>query len=169
MAKSSEKELDKALEDGFQSRPGFTDWFLSQTKFADLGGHYQCSRSDNPWCGVPTTISDPDTGVEKQVVIESETDVLVVFETASKSRFALHIENKLALGRFTVHQPELYAARARFWMNKARYGNYSEFETVLVAPTAFYRRWATDAAKFDRFISHEDIARFLPVFLPQGP
>jgi hypothetical protein len=94
---------------------------------------------------------------------EGETDVLVVFETDAQ-RFALHIENKRLTGRFTPKQPELYRERARAWANQGKYGNYDAWETVLVAPQAFYNRFRIEADKFGCFIAHEEIAKQIPLF-----
>src|SRR5437763_16413940 len=56
-------------------------------------------------------------GQPEMVTRQGETDVLFVFAfgTEPGRRLALHIENKLASGRFTAFQPEVYDARARLW------------------------------------------------------
>lgn len=73
---------------------------------------------------------------------EGETDVLFVFVFKSdpERRLALHIENKLASGRFTPFQPEVYAARAEHWIRNTNYCNYHEWGTVLLAPSSFRSR-----------------------------
>ena len=164
MAKPTEKDLDRAIEDAFKTTPGFVDWFLAQTKFKDEGATYCWSRSNHPWGKVDLTVPNPHTGESERISREGETDVLVVFETASKKKVALHIENKLTAGKFTLWQPELYAARAASWKGHPSYGEYEEWETILVAPTAFFDRNELDARKFDRFIPHEEIAVHVPVF-----
>lgn len=86
------------------------------------------------------------------------------FVVSTKRRIALHIENKLVSGSFTHLQPELYAARAAAWKGNPKYESYEDWETVLVAPQSFYERYAKDAGKFGRFISHEELANFIPEF-----
>lgn len=110
---------------------------------------------------------NPQTGDQETVIKEGETDVLVVLEDFAKRRVAIHIENKLASGHFTSFQPELYAARAACWKGNPKYCGYEDWETVLVAPQAFYDRWKTEAAKFDRFVPHEEIALHVPLFAIQ--
>ena len=87
-----------------------------------------------------------------------------MFETQTHKRIALHIENKLASGSFTPFQPEIYAARAAQWKGNPKYQSYEDWETVLIAPRSFYARYIDDAKKFGRFIAHEDIANYIPVF-----
>ena len=164
MASITEKVLDKAIEDAFRSSPAFANWFLAQTKFAHESASYCWSRSNHPWGKVPLPVRDPETGDIAIQHFESETDILVVFATGKGQRFALHIENKLANGAFTHQQPDLYGPRAQLWRNNPKYGSYTEYETVLIAPRMFYERWIEGAGKFDRYIAHEDIAAHLPIF-----
>jgi hypothetical protein len=99
---------------------------------------------------------------------EGETDVLAVFETSSRRRVALHIENKLAGGKFTEYQPELYAARAAAWTGHPKYENYEDWETILMAPCSFHERFPAECSKFDRFVAHEELAAFIEEFGPQS-
>lgn len=160
MPEISEKQLDKALDDAFRTSAEFVRWFLAKTKFASRGGAYSWSRFDHPWCRMPIP-SKSGAGVD---YVESETDVLVVFRASDGGRFALHIENKLASGRFTRNQADLYARRAELWLNDPRYGDYSEFEVALIAPFAFERLNKHEAAKFDRFVAYEEVAAHIPLF-----
>jgi hypothetical protein len=160
MPEVSEKELDKALDDAFRTSTEFAGWFLAKTKFASRGGTYSWSRFDHPWCRMPIP-SKSGAGVD---YVESETDVLVVFAAADGGRFALHIENKRGSGRFTRNQADLYARRAEQWLNDRRYGDYSDFEVVLIAPLAFERLNKHGAAKFDRFVAYEEVAVHIPLF-----
>jgi hypothetical protein len=164
MSKSSEIALDAALDEALQRNAGFVSWLLSQTKFAGLQARYHWSRADNPWGTIAVTLTDPLSGESSTSRRESETDVLVVFATNDGFRFALHIENKLASGSFTPEQPEMYPIRAEQWKGLARYENYQDWETVLVAPRAFYERNKEKADMFNRYISHESIAEFIPEF-----
>jgi hypothetical protein len=162
---ATEKQLDAEINNQFKSSPEFTKWFLSKTKFANKNATYYWSRSDHPWGKVPLDIKNPETGENEQIIRESETDILVVFETENKDRFALHIENKLSNGHFTTYQPELYSERAKLWRKNPKYKNYTDFETVLIAPNAFYERCLNKGAKeFNQYISHEEISRFIPSF-----
>jgi len=163
-SRPKEKDLDSALDKGFRSSPEFVDWFVSKTKFCDSGAQYHWSRSDNPWGNIAVDVDDPSTGETRTVNKQSETDVLVVLKTSSGSNVALHIENKLADGHFQDMQPELYAVRARQWIGLSKYQGYEDFETILIAPQAFYDRNREDAEKFDVYVSHEDIAAYITEF-----
>lgn len=77
---------------------------------------------------------------------------------------AVHIENKIGVGKFTRDQPEMYAQRAAHWVSNARYGAYEGFDIVLVAPEEFVCRNMTQAAIFPVFVSHESIGRHIPLF-----
>jgi hypothetical protein len=165
MALPKEKDLDVALETAFRENRAFVDWFLSKTKFNACGAVYNWSRSNYPWGKAELKIINVQTGEDETISREGETDVLVVFELPdNKSRFALHLENKIASGSFTDLQPEVYRARAEKWKGNPKYGNYIDWETVLVAPHSFFDRNKTDATKFDSYVSHEDIARYVPLF-----
>jgi hypothetical protein len=153
MAKLTEKQLDKAIEEQFKKFDEFSNWFLNQTKFANRPSKLVFSRSNSPWHKSRLTGK------------ESETDILVVFEeTETSRRFAIHIENKLSNGRFEPSQPRQYHERAMAWIGNKKYSNYLDYEVVLVAPRAFYDRNKEEAGIFDRYVSHEDIARFIPEF-----
>src|SRR5690348_12756977 len=115
MAKPTEKDLDRALEEALKTNPVFTEWFVGRTKFRDLGASYLWSRSNHPWGRFEFSVLNPQTGDQETVIKEGETDVLVVLEDFAKRRVAIHIENKLASGHFTSFQPELYASRAACW------------------------------------------------------
>ena len=164
MTMPTEKQLDHALNNAFVEQPEFARWFLSMTKFSEVDAKYLWSRADNPWGKVKLEVYNSETGVIETVEKESETDLLVVFEVSPALRIALHIENKLASGRFTHLQPELYAARANAWKGNPRYENYSEWETILVAPLSFCKRNSEDVEKFGHVIFHEDLAHYIPEF-----
>lgn len=163
---ATEKELDRALEAALRDDDLFRAWFVGRSKFRGASPRYVWSRSDNPWGPVELTLPDPTTGGCRSELREGETDVLFVFAfpTEPERRLALHIENKLASGKFTPHQPELYSARAKLWLRKPKYRNYEDWDTLLVAPTSFYQRNAANAGKFGAFVSHEEVAKFIPLF-----
>ncbi len=160
----TEKDLDQILDNAFRNSNAFTQWFLSKTRFSKLTARYKWSRSDHPWGQVPLKVVNPETGKEEIIVRECETDILVIFESDEGLTFALHIENKLANGKYTQYQPDLYSERAKLWMNDEKYGNYSDFETVLVAPIEFYTRTFEASQPFDKFVSYEEVALLLPEF-----
>lgn len=155
---NTEKQLDLSLEQALKESEEFRGWFLSKTGFLREQAILVLSRSNWPWGRVKLRLWNPETQTYETATREGETDLLVVFQSARRGRFALHIENKLHSGRFTDRQPELYRARAAAWAGNAKYGDYEEWETVLVAPLEFYERNMYEASKFSRFISHEDIA-----------
>ena len=157
-----EKDLDSVIERAFLDSNEFVAWFLSKTKFSQLQPKPVWSRSDHPWCKISFTHIDKDTGEELQISRESETDILVVMESSIGQRFAFHIENKLAAGKFTPYQPEMYGARAKHWLNQEKYGGYSDFETILFAPLFFYKKNLVESKLFDRYISYEEASIFIP-------
>jgi hypothetical protein len=97
----------------------------------------------------------PDTG------LDSETDIFLRFESPNTAPFALHIENKTATGTFRKGQPDTYRTRAGD--QKARW-RYEDFSILLIAPSAFQRRFPGECAKFDSFLSYEEIAEHIPLF-----
>ena len=93
----------------------------------------------------------------------------MVFESViGGRRFALHVENKRDTYRFNEGQAAAYEARARHMMGRAEFLNYRDFATVLLAPSDFKKRYKADSDLFEVFISYEEVARFLPTFLPTG-
>ena len=154
MTGATEKQLDLAFQHAIENSQIFFGWVLDRTKFAGSSSKIALLRSNYVWH------KSNETG------IESETDILLVCEEhTSGRRFALHFENKLANGHFTPNQPEQYAIRAKEWMHTPKYENYSDFETVLSAPKLFYERNSVGCQYFNRYISHEDIAEFIPEFV----
>jgi hypothetical protein len=164
MSKPSEKQLDVALETAFKAQPEFVQWFLDRTRFSGRGAKYHWSRSDHPWGTIDYTTTNPNTGLTETSRKECETDVLVVLKAEDGEILALHIENKIGSGKFTALQPELYRPRAEQWKGNPRFHNYTDFQTVLVAPKSFHDRNRAQVELFDCFITHEDIAKFIPLF-----
>lgn len=149
----SEKALGALLEAKVKSSDVFAAWLLSKTKFKGRSARHIFSRSDHPWHKSKTTGK------------ESETDVLLVFEDQKTlSRFAIHVELKLAGGRFEQDQPEQYPQRAEEWRGIEKWGNYDEFTVVLIAPEAFHKANADRCAIFDSYIPFSEIAKFVPEF-----
>ena len=106
------------------------------------------------------------SGEIEMLAKQCETDVLAVYQTTDGRRLALHIENKLAGGSFTPHQPELYKERLQQWKNRPKLGQYSDATSVLVAPQEFFHRFRAQAEIFEAYVSHEEIAALLPAFKP---
>lgn len=160
----NEKDLDKVIDEGFKNSFAFSKWFLSKTRFSNLSLTYEWSRSDNPWGRFTFKVEDTKTGEIKSITRDSETDILVVFTDNLKNKVALHIENKLSNGKFTEYQLEFYSKRAEAWKNKKEFGNYDDFETVLIAPIEFYKNNFKASQKFDKYVSYEEIGILLPEF-----
>lgn len=156
----TEADLDEALAAALKNDAAFASWFLGRTPLAGVEAACTWCRSDHPWSRVTVDAQD-GAGV---VTRECETDVLAVFESRDGRRLALHIENKLAGGAFTELQPDLYRARKEQWQGRPLLGDYTDAATVLVAPKVFQQRNVEKAAIFDAFISHEDLAAWLPLF-----
>lgn len=162
----TEAELDEAIARALLSEPRIAAWFLARTLFASEVASCVFCRCDNPWGSVQLEVQNASTGEVETLVRQCETDVLAVFATQDSRRLALHIENKLAGGSFTPHQPELYRARKNQWRNRDNVGAYTDAATALIAPIEFYERLRERAIVFDSYISHEDIAEYVPAFGP---
>ena len=54
--------------------------------------------------------------------------------------------------------------RAEAWKNNEKFGNYADYETVLVSPLEFYAANFNAAQQFDKYVSYEEIGIFLPMF-----
>ena len=158
-----EGELDLAFASKMEESAEFRSWVLEHTKFRDFSSSvrllHEEQGKDRPiwwkhwWCPIP------ELGEER------ETDIFLVFEVEeSGKRFALLIENKKANGKFLEGQAEGYEPKARFMMNKEKYLSYSEFETVLIAPSAFRDNNKEKCDLFGTYISYEEIANFIPDF-----
>jgi hypothetical protein len=159
----SEDALCEVFADKLVGSDAFRLWLLMQTRFAgeaetarlldreqmDLRPRKRWWR--HWWCHVPALDH------------QRETDIFCVFDGQNR-RFALHIENKLGLGRFLPGQAEGYAPRAAHMAGKAAYLGYTDYETLLLAPAAFVARFSTDCAHFDRIVTHESLVPFLPEF-----
>jgi hypothetical protein len=160
----TEAQLDAALAKGLAANVQFSQWFFAQTRFAGQSAKCVFCRSDNPWSKVLLEVPHPTSGEIQALDKECETDVLAVYESAAGTRFALHIENKLANGRFTENQPELYRERLSQWKGRKKLGEYSDATSVLVAPREFFERHRAKAEMFESFVPHESIALYLQEF-----
>jgi hypothetical protein len=149
----SELTLKRALVKQVEESPEFTSWLLARTKFIGVSVSLKMARCDNPWYQ------------SKKSGRQSETDVLLVFERSDNQiRFALHIEIKTAKDRFQPDQPELYHERASDWLGDSKWGNYEDFEVILVAPRTFYEKNREKSDLFHQYIPSEAIAETIPEF-----
>jgi hypothetical protein len=165
IVKLKEDELCSAFAETAKTSEIFTRWMPSRTKFA---GYASAARllheeqlSIRPrkfwwrhwWCHIPELAKD------------RETDIFMVFEIAGgEQRFALHIENKMDNGRFAPGQAEAYRPRAVHMANKPEYLGYQDYQTILLAPVSFMRKYPDSCTYFDACISYEDVASFVPQF-----
>jgi|SRR5450755_20390 hypothetical protein len=169
MAVLSEDQLCHVFANQIRDSPQFVSWLLGRTKkFAKhraddvkvLWEEQQKQRTSPaaPWwrhwwmgkCKCSGCIGG------------RETDIFVVFELIeSNERFALHIENKPPKTRFTKGQAAAYPIRAKCWAHQERFLDYSEFETILVAPAAFLNE---PGAELFTGIPYEDVAKVLPSY-----
>jgi hypothetical protein len=149
VAITTEKDLDLMLEHSIWTDNAFRHWFL--TKCGLEADNWKCvwSRADSPW----TTVINED-GKSSQ----GETDVLIVFANPDGDRMALHIENKRPGGKFVAGQAAQYPLRAAKLSSKAKYGSYSQWRTVLVAPKRLVDEHPTDVAHFDASVPYEEVA-----------
>lgn len=160
----TEEQLDVVLAEALFDGGKFSEWFFQQTRFAGERAKCVFCRSDNPWSRVKLQVSNPLTGELEAITKDCETDVLAVYETSDGRRLALHIENKVAGGKFTPHQPELYQERLEQWRNREKLGLYSDATSVLVAPKSFFEQHSNDAKKFECYVSHEELSSKLSAF-----
>jgi hypothetical protein len=163
----SEIQLDRAFADHLACSQEFREWVLSRTKFrpyakqAALLAKEQAAAKPRKkpenwwrhwWCRL-------DNGSE------SETDIFATFQLhGTNLRFALHIEDKPPHGKFTPNQYLNYKQRAVCMAKQAKYMDYSDFATVLLAPSAFIASHMPKVSHFDCAIPYESVAAFIPLF-----
>ncbi len=137
----------------------FQSWFLGRTKFRRLWplarllhDEQQEWRGPEPWWGNWL----PDDGLT--------TDMLFVFEVApTQLRFALH--TAIAAGAADLDVSDIATRRiaAESMMNQECFLNYTDFETVLLAPQELIGEDAR-ALNYDRRIAFEAVRDFIPNF-----
>lgn len=127
-----EAALNAILAKELATNEQFAHWFLRQTRFSGEEARCVEVRANNPWSSVRLRVSSP-TGTVEDVVRDAETDVLAIYATFDGRRLGVHIENKLAAGRFTLYQPETYRERLNQWRRHPKLGMYVEATSVLVA------------------------------------
>jgi len=162
--KITEKQLDMAFAEMLIGNELFRKWVLSGSKFAHLRPGLRLLAEElsksrrmpahgwrHVWCVMPDGT-------------EGETDIFTVFEASDGYRFALHFENKSPHGVLRPNQGEDYPKRADFLSGHPRYLHYEGWETAIIAPQAFIRRYADQCRPFDRTITYEAIAEWIPLF-----
>jgi hypothetical protein len=133
----------------------FRAWLWSKTKFSGQNADLVLTEKwHQRWYKNPVTKE------------ESETDILLIYADKNGDRYALHIENKPAHGKWRPKQAERYRTRAR---DRMQVGRYVDFEIILLAPTAFIMRHPVETALFDFTISYEDVSVFVPEFAVNDP
>ncbi|MCF8469931.1 MAG: hypothetical protein K9G30_04045 [Parvibaculum sp.] len=165
MPKSNEDRLCHLFAERVKNSQEFQSWVLSQTKFGGYPNHVRLLHEEQMsirprkewwrhwWCHIPELNKD------------RETDIFMVFEnTETKRRFALHCENKTEGYKFSDGQAEAYAIRAKHMANKAKYLNYEDYQTVLIAPNSFREKFRTECEAFEVHISYENIAKSIPEY-----
>lgn len=160
----TEKQLDLALAEKLEQLPEFLQWLLARTKFGSREATFERCRTDNPWGKHPFIEEIRETNRTLASVRESETDLLLLLKAADGETLAVHIENKLDTGRFTKDQAEMYEQRAKHWIGNPKYGGYTDFDTMLIAPKAFLELHRDQTQRFGCFVSHEGIALHIPIF-----
>jgi hypothetical protein len=149
----NEKELDRVLGAALRDDDEFLSWLLARVGFDPAGAQRVLLRDDWPW-GKPK-------GDQR---IFRETDILLVCENADGVRFALHLENKGPRRPFGVDQASDYPIRARAWAGVEKWGRYSIWKCVLVAPRAYAAKAPVECSYFDAHVTYEEVAERLPEF-----
>ena len=156
----AESDFDQAFADTLTTSTEFRRWLLSGSRFADtarlLIEEQRKARKARQWWKHWWGYMSDGTS--------SETDVFAVFEIEPGRRFALHVEDKPPHGKLEMRQAADYRRRAVHWAHKDRFLCYDDFETILMAPAAFIRDNAACAQQFDRCLSYEDLAAWIPLF-----
>ncbi|OAH31742.1 hypothetical protein AX289_27615 [Methylorubrum populi] len=158
-----EAEFDHAFAAGLEGSPDLRAWLLAGGRFARYALTARLMREEQAaarkaahwwkhwWCTMP----DGSQG---------ETDIFAVFEDPVGGRFAIHVENKPPHGVLGFAQAAAYRRRAAFKANDSRWLDYRDFETILLAPAAFLAANGECLRQFDRGISYEEVAAFVPLF-----
>jgi len=169
-----EDDLCRVFAEGVRTNPEFARWLLSRTKFNYCTDRARLLYDEQ----VSARRVAPDRWWRhwwwhvKTLNKDRETDVFLAFQDASTGlRFALHIENKVN-AEFTPGQAESYGQKAA-WVaareTEKRRMPHTDWQNILIAPAAYYSIRKVQCDLFDVFISHEDIAVFLPEFKAEAP
>ena len=147
--KVREKDLDLLLEHALWESSGVRGWLLQACGLSAANWNCVWSRADNVW----TSVLDA-----KGTKLEGETDVLVGTQNAGNERLALHIENKRPGRRFVNEQAVQYPLRAAKLAASEKYGNYTSWRTILVAPRSLIEEHQDEVAYFDALVDYHELA-----------
>lgn len=128
-----ERDIDLLLVEEFSVNPAFAAWFVNQTKFAG------------------TEAAVVDVHVSKADTL-GESDLIVVFESTDRGRFAFLIEDKID-APLQPDQALRYRQRAE---KEVKLGLCADYEIVLAAPRHYIDHYP-GLDGFDVKIAHEDI------------
>lgn len=158
--------------------PAFRTWVLRRTRFAVfadeahlLQDEMRAKRSKQAatWWRSHFTEKCRCQGCRGQ-----ETDLLAIFETATGSRFGLHIEVKQPLDKFPREKDQAanYALRAGCWVSSAPKNvvPHTDATTVLLCSATKLAEYEPHLPKFGAVITFEEIAGEFPAvrFPPHG-
>lgn len=148
----------------------FSAWVLRRTKFRELAQQARLlheemfstrSKAATTWWRSHFTEKCRCPGCSGQ-----ETDLLAVFETNAKKRFALHVEVKQPRDRFPAHKRQGvgYGIRAACWAASAPVNvvQHSESSTLLLCCETKVQAYGENASDFDAVITFQQIAREFP-------
>ncbi len=146
-----ELALDHCFWREISTNRHFFNLFVGRSKFAD--GWIDLDRTEK-WH--QRWFRDPETK------LDSETDItLFLIDTREHRKYAIHIENKPAHGKWQPNQPENYKKRAENRMGKWKHDDY---QTALIAPQSFIDAHPEAVALFGFVVSYEEISPFVPEF-----
>lgn len=128
-----ERDIDLLLAEEFSVNPAFASWFVSLTKFAEREAEV-----------VEVHVSKADT--------LGESDLIVVFESTNRGRFALLIEDKID-APLQPDQALRYRQRAE---KEVKLGLCVDYQIILAAPRHYIEGYP-GLDGFDVKIAHEDI------------
>lgn len=149
--KLDELALDNCFWNAISTDRPFFDWFTGQSKFSGLSLDLDRTQKWHQlWAIPPGTTGGCETDI-----------TLFLIETRLSHRYAIHIENKPAHGKWQPNQVKNYEVRAAYRM--AKWG-HEGYQTALIAPQSFLDAHMDDAARFGFVVSYEQIAKFVPEF-----
>ena len=172
----NERRYAEPFAEALVNRPIFRSWVLRQTIFASYADdarllhremHAQRSAGAETWWRSHFTEDCRCFGCSGQ-----ETDLLAIFEAATRFRFALHVEVKHPNDKFKKpNQAPAYPVRARCWVAKTPYKvlPHAAATTVLLCSTRKLSEFARHLRYFETLTTFEDIEKEFPDWRPLKP
>lgn len=170
-----EDHLCGIFAEGVRTIPAFATWLLSQTKFKDCAHRARLLHEEQ----VAARTVPPERWWRHwwwrvaPLGKDRETDVFLAFkDDETDLRFVLHVENKLS-AEFEPGQAASYGQKAAWIADheshrgktpKRKPMPHTDWQNILIAPAGYRSLRRADCDLFDVFISHEEIAAFLPEF-----